>query len=174
MLVSPVIAQPPPDLPEDYWEGAYLGDEAATEHQLSSFSDVFWKIDIDSEIEDCMLEESIQFYAIVTIAGSSTQYGTITPIPVLVSPSDWSGNFELDVATLLNLAGLGSNPGQYHVSHMAFFLYINGVQTGNPIYPGANPPFYTGLPAPCDCLQLYFDTANHRLTVYRGFCSFLR
>lgn len=117
MLVSPVVAQPP-TLPDDYYDQAYMGDDADVEQQLT-FENAFWQILYDSEIADCVTDNNIKIFSFITISGNSYENGPITPITVPVDQSNWSGDYELDVATLLGLAGLGSDPGTYFVSHMA-------------------------------------------------------
>jgi hypothetical protein len=51
---------------------------------------------------------------------------------------------------------------------MAFILTIGGIPTAVVIYPGQNIIIKTTLPAPCDCLQIFFNTNNPSIYVGLG------
>jgi hypothetical protein len=159
-FASYVYAQPPPDLPEKYFEEAYLGDAQIMNFQ--TFEGAFWQIEFDDP-NNGGCQSQISFDAIMTIDGDVPQ----GPITIELNSTEWQDDYTLLVSTIKSKAGIENLPGTFQISHLMFKLRVNGVLTGDEIYPGSTNWVKrpTGLPSPCDCVSIFFDITNHKLIV---------
>ena len=157
MLVSPVIAQPPPDLPGDYSENGGLEQPI----QSGPYDIMLWEYDV-SELGDCANDVKIWTFLTVDFGGD------IGPQLVIYPLSAITGDFTVDAPFITALAGF---PGySFSVTHIAFQLEINGVLNSTIIYPGAGFDLSTGLPPPCDCIRVDVNTTSQKITLGPGNC----
>ncbi len=160
------FAFPPPTLPSGYYDRAFLGYSANVDKVLETYESAFWKLEIDPQLSGC----NISFGAFITVSGS-TEAGSFEHPPVFLIPRElFTNDFTILAGTIKDAVGITNTAGHFWVSHLSFRLYVNGQQTGVDIFPqsGWQTISLGNAQAPCNCISVYFDKVNNKISVIPG------
>jgi hypothetical protein len=153
------ICQPPPPAQHDD-----LGRLQEPQLFISAYEGVFWTYDFVPDLNDCA--QSITFKTFITITPLEDDGTFLDSRFLSFINTDWGGNENVNVGAIRQLAGLNANQA-FNLTHVSMRVIINGKETEIDFYPGQNIKVKTGLPAPCDCLGIFFDEKKHK--IYTGF-----
>jgi hypothetical protein len=155
--------QPPPHPPLDHNTlgqidtGPILFD--------ATYTGSFWKYDFSAI--NC---QGITLWTFITILPKNADGSEGTPYLVNYSIVNWTGDDEIDVIKLRQIADLGDNQA-FFVTHISFRLVVNGILTDGVVYPqGGWNNIRTSLDPPCDCVGFFPNPATKTVYAVYGQC----